>query len=141
MQQPCGCNEPIAFGKGSKVLGAIQATRIDSERSVDVQSACAKHYVRYTNTTLKKPPHKPHRPPERREPPAETRSGAPRLIDCLRAQGLTNREAKALLETGKVWYGGVPTADAGREVDPARVVIQRSAPRLQPNHDLAVIYR
>jgi 23S rRNA pseudouridine1911/1915/1917 synthase len=90
---------------------------------------------------LKRHPHKSHRPRERREPPVERHSAAPRLIDCLRSQNLTNREAKALLETGKVFYCGVPTADGGREVDPARVAVQRSAPRIHPNRDLAIVYR
>lgn len=65
----------------------------------------------------------------------------PRLIDHLRSLGLSNREANDLLDGGKVMYGGIPTADRGREVDAARVVVQRSAPRLHPGRDLAVIHR
>jgi len=64
-----------------------------------------------------------------------------RLIDHLRAQGYARRAARDLLETGKVAYGGVPTADEGRLVDPARVAISPRAPRLRPNRDLAVIFR
>ncbi|MCC6749973.1 MAG: RluA family pseudouridine synthase [Deltaproteobacteria bacterium] len=63
-----------------------------------------------------------------------------RLIDHLRALGYANRAARDLLETGKVAYHGVPTADGGRQVDPARVVISPSAPRLRPNRDLAVVF-
>lgn len=65
----------------------------------------------------------------------------PRLIDHLRALSLTNREASDLLDTGKVMYCGIPTADRGREVDVSRVVIDHNAPRIRPNLDLAVIYR
>ena len=65
----------------------------------------------------------------------------PRLIDCLRSMNLTNREARDLLETGKVLYGGIPTADPGREVEAARVVVKRDAPRIQPNRDLVIIHR
>jgi len=64
-----------------------------------------------------------------------------RLIDHLRSQNLTNREARELLETGKVFYCGVPTADAAREIDVARVTVRRDAPRLKPNRDLAVVFR
>lgn len=64
-----------------------------------------------------------------------------RLIDHLRALGHGNRVARDLLDTGKVAYGGIPTADEGRLVDPARVTISMRAPRLRPNLDLAVIFR
>ena len=65
----------------------------------------------------------------------------PRLIDYLRSQGLTNRQARDLLDTGKVMYCGVPTADGGREVDAAQITVQRDAPRIRPNRDLAIIHR
>lgn len=65
----------------------------------------------------------------------------PRLLDYLRSFDLSNKEARDLLETGKVAYYGVPTADGGREVDVERVVIQRNAPRIRPGRDLAIIYR
>lgn len=65
----------------------------------------------------------------------------PRLIDYLRSLKLTNREARDLLDTGKVMYCGIPTADGGREIDAALVRVQRNAPRIRPNRDLAIIYR
>lgn len=65
----------------------------------------------------------------------------PRLIDHLRSLNLTNREANDLLDTGKVMYHGVPTADRGREVNAAHVKINRDARRIQPGRDLAIIYR
>ena len=64
-----------------------------------------------------------------------------RLIDHLRSLNFTNREARELLEAGKVIYCGVPTADAAREVDAARVTVRRDAPRLKPNRDLAIVFR
>lgn len=65
----------------------------------------------------------------------------PRLIDYLRTLDLTNREVRDLLDTGKVLYCGVPTADEGREVDVARVAVQRNAPRIRPGRDLVIVYR
>lgn len=64
-----------------------------------------------------------------------------RLIDHLRSLKFSNRDAKDLLNTGKVMYRDIPTADGGRDVDVARVVINTNAPRLQPGRDLAIIYR
>lgn len=64
-----------------------------------------------------------------------------RLVEHLRALGHTNRVARNLLDTGKVSYAGIPTADEGRMVDPARVEISMRAPRLRPNLDLAVVFR
>lgn len=90
---------------------------------------------------MKKPPATARPSHDRRPPSEEGRSTAPRLIDCLRAINLTNREAHDLMETGKVFYCGIPTADAGREVDPARVSVQRNAPRLRPGRDLAIVHR
>lgn len=66
---------------------------------------------------------------------------ASRVIDYLRSLSLTNRQARELLDTGKVFYRGIPTADGGREVDFAEVSVQRSAPRLRPNRDIAIVYR
>lgn len=65
----------------------------------------------------------------------------PRLIDHLRSLKLSNKEAKDLMDTGKVTYRGIPTTDGGREVDVSLVAIKRDAPRIQPNRDLAVIFR
>lgn len=64
-----------------------------------------------------------------------------RLIDYLKSLKLSNKEAKDLLETGKVMYHGIPTADGCRDVNTSFVALQRNAPRLRPNRDLAVIYR
>ena len=90
---------------------------------------------------MKRHLHNSNRPRGRRNPEVERRSAAPRLIDFLRSLKLTNREARDLLDTGKILYCGFPTADAGREVDAARVVVQRNAPRIRPNRDLAIIHR
>jgi 23S rRNA pseudouridine1911/1915/1917 synthase len=90
---------------------------------------------------MKKRQKNTRRPRVRRAPEAPRQSDVPRLIDCLRSMELTNREAKDLLETGKVMYYDIPTAYGGREVDPAHVVVNRSAPRIKPNRDLAIIHR
>lgn len=99
----------------------------------------AQHLV--INIALKRHFNNSNRPRGRSAHLEESRSAAPRLIDVLRSLNHTNREARELLETGKVFYRGFPTADGGREVDPARVVVQMSAPRLRPNRDLAIIHR
>ncbi|MBK8482166.1 MAG: RluA family pseudouridine synthase [Proteobacteria bacterium] len=72
--------------------------------------------------------------------PASSAPPGPRLIDHLRALGYTNRAARALLASGKVSYGGAPTADEGRQVDPARVVLSLNAARHRPNRDLVVLF-
>lgn len=90
---------------------------------------------------LKRLLHNSNRPQGRRNPVDDRRPGATRLIDYLRSLELTNREARNLLDTGKILYCGFPTADGGREVDATRVVVQRNAPRIRPNRDLAIIHR
>ncbi len=42
--------------------------------------------------------------------------------------------------TGKVWYGGVPTADAGRMVDPSGVSFRENAPRIRVGRDLVLVH-
>ena len=64
-----------------------------------------------------------------------------RLIDHLKALGHSNREAGELLKTGKVSYGGVPTADPVREVEPERVEVSLTAPRLRPGLDPVLLWR
>jgi 23S rRNA pseudouridine1911/1915/1917 synthase len=63
-----------------------------------------------------------------------------RLIDHLKATGLGNREARAALETGKVWLDGAPVADPGRVVDPSRVRLRPDAPRIVPGRDPVVLH-
>jgi 23S rRNA pseudouridine1911/1915/1917 synthase len=64
-----------------------------------------------------------------------------RIVDLLKQDGLSNREIRDLLNTGKVFLSGVPTADAGRLVRPDDLSIRPDAPRLVPGRDLAVIWR
>lgn len=64
-----------------------------------------------------------------------------RLIDYIKLRGFTSSQAREILETGKVFYCQVPTADGGREVDTARVEIKPNAARLRPGRDLAIIFR
>ena len=51
------------------------------------------------------------------------------------------RDAREALASGKVRLDGVPTADPGRDVDPARVSFQPNAPRIRVGRDLVVIRR
>ncbi len=61
-----------------------------------------------------------------------------RLYDHVHA---LHADARDLLATGKVFYGGVPTADGGRLVDVNAVFIRRDAPRMRPGTDPAIIWR
>ncbi len=63
------------------------------------------------------------------------------LGEHLQTLGLRGGAQKRVLQTGKVKLRGVPTSDAGREVDPAEVRVEHNAPRIHPNRDLAVIYK
>lgn len=65
----------------------------------------------------------------------------PRLIDHLLDLGQTRRKARDLLNSGKVFLRGMPTADEGREVDPAEVSVRPAAPRIKPGRDLAILHR
>ncbi len=65
----------------------------------------------------------------------------PRLIDHLRAAGLSNRDARRAMQTGKVFYRGVPTADPAREVDSADVTIRQNAPRIRVGADPYIVFR
>jgi 23S rRNA pseudouridine1911/1915/1917 synthase len=64
-----------------------------------------------------------------------------RLIELLKARGLSNREARGYLITGKVSVDGMPTIDGGREVSNHLVVVDVNAPRLQPGKDLMILRR
>ena len=63
-----------------------------------------------------------------------------RLIDHLKSLGHSNRAAQKLMQTGKVLYCGVPTADAVREVHPDDVRVDERAPRIRPGRDPAVLW-
>lgn len=64
-----------------------------------------------------------------------------RLIEYFRQKGLSNREARRLLETGKVYLGSAPTADPTREIDPGLVSIRENAPRVRVGRDVIVLER
>ncbi len=64
-----------------------------------------------------------------------------RLLDHLVTLGLSKTNARKAMKSGKVSVRNVPTADAGRQVDPAEVTYKPTAPRLTPGKDVAVVYR
>lgn len=65
-----------------------------------------------------------------------------RIIDLLLEQGMSRGDARRALKSGKVLLDGVPTADAGRELDdPARLRVNASAPKLTPGRDLVLLHR
>ena len=63
------------------------------------------------------------------------------LLDHLRSLGLSGASAKDALQSGKVYLNGIPTGDAGRQVDPAAVALRPNAPRLIPGKDLFIVFR
>ena len=64
-----------------------------------------------------------------------------RVIDQLKALGLSSGEARAALDNGKVRIGATPTRDPVRLAAPEDVVLNLRGPRLRPNLDLAVVWR
>lgn len=64
-----------------------------------------------------------------------------RLLDHLVSLGLSKGNARKALKTGKVAVRNVPTADAGRDVEPSEVTYNVNAPRLTPGRHVAVVYR
>ena len=54
---------------------------------------------------------------------------------------MSNREAKAALESGKIYVGDAPSADAARDVEAADVQIRPNAPRVRPWHDPVIVFR
>ena len=64
-----------------------------------------------------------------------------RLIEHLKSLGLTGREARRALSSGKVSLRGVPTADAGRRVVPAEVRYDERAPRIRVGVDPVILWR
>lgn len=63
------------------------------------------------------------------------------LGEVLKGHGLTGAARKKALQTGKVWVRGVPTADAGRQVEAEDVELRERAPRIVVGRDPAVVYR
>jgi 23S rRNA pseudouridine1911/1915/1917 synthase len=64
-----------------------------------------------------------------------------RLIDHLRDLGLTNKQVRQALETGKICIDGVPTTDGGRDVSRLRVTYRPDAPRLVVGRDPIILHR
>lgn len=73
-------------------------------------------------------------------PPVST-ARMPRILDHLRARGLSASAARDALSTGKVFYRGVPTGDGGRESTPDEVELRPTAPRLVPGRDLVILHK
>ena len=64
-----------------------------------------------------------------------------RLIDHLKALGWSNRAAREAMQSGKVLWRGIPTADAAREIDPAEVQVEPNAPRIVVGRDPFIRFR
>ena len=63
------------------------------------------------------------------------------MLDHVVATGVSGRQAREMLKTGKVWYRGVPTADVGRDIDPTAVEIRPRSPRIVVGRDPVVVFK
>ena len=63
------------------------------------------------------------------------------LIEHIIQAGHTKKQAQQLLKSGKVFFHGVPTADAKREIDPLQVQILPRAPKMVPGRDPAIVHK
>ncbi len=64
-----------------------------------------------------------------------------RLSEHLSRLGLSNADTKKALRSGKVFFHGIPTADAGRDVEPFQVSYRPDAPKLTPGRDLVILHK
>ncbi len=63
------------------------------------------------------------------------------IKNILQAQGHSSKKIKSLLQTGKVFLQGMPTADGRREAKVAEVKVVENAPRLRPGRDPVLLHR
>ena len=63
------------------------------------------------------------------------------LNDYLNTLDYSKKELKSLLQNGKVYYHGVPTADDRREIDPQFVELRPRGPRITPGRDPAIVFK
>ena len=64
-----------------------------------------------------------------------------RLSDHLKHLGFSSADAKRAMRSGRVRLHGIPTADAGREIQPFQVEVLTEGPKLTPGRDLVVVRR
>ena len=64
-----------------------------------------------------------------------------RLSDHLKHLGFSSADAKRAMRSGRVRLHGIPTADAGREIQPFQVEVLTEGPKLTPGRDLVVVHR
>ena len=64
-----------------------------------------------------------------------------RLSDHLKHLGLSSADAKRAMRSGRVRLHGIPTADAGREVQPFQIEVLPEGPKLTPGRDLVLVHR
>jgi len=64
-----------------------------------------------------------------------------RLIEHLKGLGLSNRQARDAMASGKVAVAGIPTRDGGRTVEVSKVTYRPNAPRVTVGRDLLIIWR
>lgn len=65
----------------------------------------------------------------------------PTITSILSARGYDAKTIKSLLQTGKVFIQGMPTADGRREAKSADIEVRPNAPRLKPGRDPVILYR
>ena len=65
----------------------------------------------------------------------------PIITKILGEQGYSAKTIKSLLNTGKVFIQGMPTADGRRDAKPTEIEVRPNAPRLKPGRDPVILYR
>ena len=63
------------------------------------------------------------------------------IKDHLKSKGYSNKEIKSLLETGKIFLQGLPTADGRRECKEKDIDIRPRAPKMKPGRDPVLLHR
>ena len=65
----------------------------------------------------------------------------PTIATILSEQGHSAKTIKSLLQTGKVFLQGMPTADGRREAKVSEIEVRHNAPRMKPGRDPVILHR
>jgi 23S rRNA pseudouridine1911/1915/1917 synthase len=65
----------------------------------------------------------------------------PTITTILSEQGHSAKTIKSLLQTGKVFFQGMPTSDGRREAKVSEIEVRQNAPRLKPGRDPVILHR
>jgi len=63
------------------------------------------------------------------------------LFEHLKQLGYTKKEAKGLMNTGKVFHKSIPTSDGQRIIDPHNIEVKPRAPKMVPGRDPCIVHK